>query len=112
MGGARVSALCVCVRVCVGVFVCVCYVCVRASVCVYVLAGLSMYRLRVGQRVSVRANSDWTFVQAEYVGRTGTVVDFTAGGCHATNECYDVLLDGEGTRRFCFCFLDLRAHAA
>jgi len=87
-------------------------VCVCASVCVYALVGRSMYRLRVGQRVSVRASSEWTFVQAEYVGRTGTIVNFTAGGCHATNECYDVLLDGEGTRRFCFCFLDLRAHGA
>ena len=67
-----------------------------------------MYKLRVGQRVAVRDNSAWTFVEAEFVGRRGTVVGFTAGGHHATNECYDVVLEGEGTREFCFCFNDLR----
>jgi ribosomal protein L21E len=67
-----------------------------------------MYKLRVGQRVTVRANGEWTYVQAEYVGRTGTVVGYTAGAFHLSNECYDVLLDGEGTRVFCFCFNDLR----
>ena len=67
-----------------------------------------MYKMRVGQRVTVRENSEWTFVQAEYVGRTGTVVGYTAGAFHRTNECYDVVLDGEGTRNFCFCFDDLR----
>jgi hypothetical protein len=67
-----------------------------------------MYRLRVGQRVVVRENSDLTFVQEAYVGRSGTVVKYTTGAIHPTNECYDVVLDGEGTRVFCFCFHDLR----
>ena len=62
-----------------------------------------MYKLRVGQRVTVRRNSKWTQVQAEDVGRTG----YTAGAFHPTNECYDVLLDGKGTRIFCFCLKDL-----
>ena len=61
-----------------------------------------MYKLRVGQRVTVRDNSAWTFVEAMFVGRRGTVVGFTAGGCHPSNECYDVVLEGEGTRKFCF----------
>jgi hypothetical protein len=67
-----------------------------------------MYRLRVGQRVVVRENSDWTFVEEAYVGRSGCVVGHTAGAIHPTNECYNVVLDGEGTRVFCFCFHDLR----
>jgi len=71
-----------------------------------------MYNLRVGQRVAVRENSEWTFVQAAYVGRIGTVVKYTVGAYHPTNECYDVLLDGEGTRTFCFCLHDLRTHPA
>jgi len=47
-------------------------------------------------------------VQAEYMDHTGTVVGYTAGAIHPTNECYNVVLDGEGTREFCFCFDDLR----
>ena len=66
-----------------------------------------MYKMRVGQRVTVRENSEWTFVQAEYVGRTGTVVGYTASAIHPTNECYNVVLDGS-TRKFCFCQNDLR----
>ena len=53
-------------------------------------------------------NSDWTFVQEAYVGCSGIVVGHTTGAIHPTNECYDVVLDGEGTRIFCFCFDDLR----
>ena len=68
----------------------------------------AMYKLPVGQRVTVRANSEWTFVEAAFVGCCGTVVGFTAGGHHASNECYDVVLEGKGTRVFCFCFNDLR----
>ena len=67
-----------------------------------------MYKLRVGHGVVVRDNSEWTFVEAMFVGRRGTVVGFTAGGCHPTNECYNVVLEGEGTREFFFCFNDLR----
>jgi len=67
-----------------------------------------MYKLRVGQRVTVRANSEWTYEQDAYQGRTGIVKGYTAGAFHPSNECYDVLLDGEGTRVFCFCFNDLR----
>ena len=66
-----------------------------------------MYKLRVEQRVAVRDNSEWAFVEAAHVGRCGTVVAFTAGAFHATNECYDVVLDGDA-RVACFCFRDLR----
>ena len=65
-----------------------------------------MYKLKVGQRVAVRDNSEWTFVEAAHVGRCGTVVAFTAGAFHATNECYDVVLDGDA-RVLCFFFRDL-----
>ena len=65
-----------------------------------------MYKLRVEQRVAVRDNSAWVFVEAAHVGRRGTVVGFTAGAFHATNECYDVVLDGD-PRVLCFCFRDL-----
>jgi len=71
-------------------------------------AARHMYKLRVGQRVCVRAPSVWTCVDAALVGRSGTIKAFTAGGFDASNECYDVQLDGNGLRRVCLCFHDVR----